>query len=947
MHTTGENNERRAPVAMQKYKQLNLPLCYQHISGGNPKIGPQKPLLLATNFPAAKDPFVRIEFELRSIFKDIKSSSIKTINGSKALEIRLSTGLFILVFAYQVAQLLEDIEQAKLQRRNIAGLIQKEYGSTSGLDQLLAAKNEATKKIDAIAAKATQVLNGPEYNTVRDFLNKLGTFNNAPGGAGYQGFSNTVNSLAGSTLGATNAQGFLDGFNKSLTQFDQWTKQASQAIGNADKALGRWQQSQRNLVRDFKNQIASFNKAYAAAKPERDALAAVQATTSALTKAGFIIMDRGSKAEFDGKKWIRFSTATKKTTTGHELIEDQVFAIPVKDAASVANIPFNQLNQYLRKYTNTPISAFGPERSGAVRSEQTGTTGPVAVSPEQNAALSQYNEMTFKFTGAVRRLLYNSNTSYALTGDTSYGIYNNQYVQLLSVNGRYHFAIPLTDIYNNQNNFDAFLAKGLRSYLLPGRPSEKIKLIEDLIQGVKIAQKPVESTPLGGDPNPEDSGSYIKPETPPKGAGGVTKPGPLTPTNTNPSAQRPKASAEPVNGEGEPTNTASVSSQGPTNPGFLTTAEVLALNPLPKKLTGLSAKKWWVDLKQKLETLAQQNPQAYSAIRLFPVTNNNKDSATLIRILKELNIPHTFGSVRSYHSNMYYFVSEARQQNGPLQTPEDLLLSALKLSKNTETKAPPTLDSNIDFKQRLNVDLCNTIAQWVTGMTLSQMNINYVNLTANQVMAYWHSVVILGISKLQQRNVFPAVVMLPEANDVFFHLKQNDLVQFLPNGSETLSQHIQKNRTTLQNMLGSFHTFQQGKFGFRLVYDPLNSTSVAVQPYLANQDTSLEDAITLITDMSAINERLIAIKGDTEDLLNKPTLTPAEVTRLRNYRIEALSFNKKPITLVMRYIELMLTLKKVLGETSPRYQSAAADFGRFSAQAADLVKLINNKIGVN
>jgi hypothetical protein len=551
MHTTGENNERRVNFAMQKYKQLNLPLCYQHISGGNPKIGPQKPLLLANNFPAAKDPFVRIEFELRSIFKDIKSSSIKTINGSKALEIRLSTGLFILVFAYQATQLLDDIEQAKQakqERKNIAGFITTAFGSKFDLTALLQAKINATKQIDTVAANAQKVLNSSDYAEVRAFLNQLDTINSASGGAGYQGFSNTVNSLAGSTLGATNAQGFLDGFNKSLTQFDQWTKQASQALGNADQALARWQQSQLNLVRDFKNQIASFNKAYAAAKPERDALAAVAWFTNKLRDAGYYIKDTGTKAKIDGKPMIRFSTQTPPYYGQTELKEDQVFAVTYAEAATLATLPLAKLNQYYRKSENPHLQEFGPVKGEATTtsSNKPSNENPVLVNTTTAAqnTFGNVEELTYYFTSYIRGKLQGME-GYAVGGHTDFATYKNNYVQLLTVigpQGRYVFAIPLSLIGNNISNLDAFFAQGLNTYLLPGHPSETIKLFDGQTQGVKIVEKPVKPTPLTGVDPDEKPGNFQTGQTPNynQGVAGTTKPGNIPP-DPNSGAHRPSA----------------------------------------------------------------------------------------------------------------------------------------------------------------------------------------------------------------------------------------------------------------------------------------------------------------------------------------------------------------------------------------------------------------------
>jgi DNA-binding transcriptional regulator YhcF (GntR family) len=551
MHAAGENNERRAPFAMQKKltKTICLPIAYQGINHAR---GPY-------NLAQASTTTAPISQQAVNTWVAFVRSNGANVQNVKVAGSKLTMTLgyvSITLTVLELEQLRQNLNNSPKLQENLTEYLMARYGQMLPNSPVI---KDILNNLDIVAAKLKFALNSSEYAKIKQQLDSLG-----PSIRTAQQNANTtaLNSLQ-ANLKAINSSIKITG--KSWSEIQQGIQadiaKTRQAINTGSQHIKAFISDVNKQIAAVKNQIEETKQAYNDAKPERDAIAAVAALTTELTRKGYYIKDKGSKAQIDGQPMIRFSTGVLKTTTGQDLTEDQVFGIPVNEAAKLANIPFDilikSLNKYLRKHANSPIKAFGEVSVEAVRSEQTGTTGPVAVSPEQNAALRQYNEMTFNFTSAVRGLLYNSNTSYAVTGDTTYGIYNNQYVQLLSVNGQYHFAIPLTDIYNNKDNFDAFLSKGLRSYLLPGRPSEKIKLIEDLIQGVKIAQKPVESTPLGGDLNPGDSSSYIKPKPSETGAGGVPKPGPIKPNNpTTPGAQRPSASA----GGTRPANSAENSS---------------------------------------------------------------------------------------------------------------------------------------------------------------------------------------------------------------------------------------------------------------------------------------------------------------------------------------------------------------------------------------------------
>jgi hypothetical protein len=346
---------------MKKYTYLHLPVCYQQISGA----AYVKPMLVAGQFPAAKDPWVKAEMILKDTYKNSLSSIQKvTVGGKPGIAGKLSTGVTIIIMLYEVGELENDIANAKAQQKNIPQYLSTRYGVKL---PSLAKLPQTSDTINEIMTKARLTLNNDEYNAFKQNLaqldNTLQNNPNKPSTEALNSLQQNLNTLNNSLILRGDSQADIK---ENMKANINASKQAFKA-GEAN--IKRFVADINQQVKTATQHINGFPKPSAEQKADAEASKAIAPfidktlmpfLQDAKNGMQHIGIAKVSKETINGKPVIRIAIGQANNDRYAEKGQFAVFVIGY-DKLSVLNSPnaLSQLNQFKVPGKGVVFKPFG------------------------------------------------------------------------------------------------------------------------------------------------------------------------------------------------------------------------------------------------------------------------------------------------------------------------------------------------------------------------------------------------------------------------------------------------------------------------------------------------------------------------------------------------------------------------------------------------------------
>jgi uncharacterized protein YukE len=394
MLTTGEKNERRATFAMQKYKHLNLPVCYQHISGSNPTH--KKNYMLAKLYPGVDNPAIRAEYILKDLFK-ANFNSIKNLKVTNQ-QVTMTLGyVSITLTMLELEQLRNELNKSPKLQENLTDYLQARYGTM--LPNISIPAN-ALKNINIVRSKAKFVLDNTEYNAFNETMNSLSNTltnkANKPSQEALNSLNQNLNTLNNSLKSTGNS---LSDFQKNMQANITATKQAfKNGQANIKRVIADVNEQAKKVQKD----INGFSTPPAEQKLKSTALASGKSFTlntltpylqnSSNNMSHIGVIDGTIQKTREGEVFrIRIGQANPATNSYDEIGQFAVFTIPLNEVQSFFNQPnaLSQLNKHLKRGTRFP--AFDPATKEGVKiaespveSQQIVLPGGTPIDPDQN-----------------------------------------------------------------------------------------------------------------------------------------------------------------------------------------------------------------------------------------------------------------------------------------------------------------------------------------------------------------------------------------------------------------------------------------------------------------------------------------------------------------------------------------------------------------------------------